>query len=352
MIKTLPFGTLSDGTPVTLYRLTGQDDSHVDILDYGATIQAICVPDKNGVLTDVVLGYDDVRLYESRDLYFGATVGRHANRIGGGRFTLNGISYDLEINNGPNHLHGGSQGYHQRMFTPRIEGDTLHLSLLSPHMDQGYPGNLELTVSFRFDEFGCLSITYEAKTDQDTVINLTNHSYFDLSGGQNPMGQLLQLEADFFTENDENTLPTGTILPVEGTPFDFRQARAVGRDIDLDHIQLKNCSGYDHNFVLNGTGFRPFGQLSSPETGITMAAMTDMPGVQLYTANFVEEPQGKDRRTYGHRSALCLETQFFPNALAIDGFEKPILRAGDVWRHRTSYWFSTSSLLGFVFHQD
>lgn len=340
MINALPFGTLSDGTPVTLYRLTGQGDSHVDILDYGATIQSICVPDKNGVLTDVVLGYDDPVQYESRDLYFGATVGRHANRIGGARFTLNGVTYDLEINNGPNHLHGGSRGYHQRMFTPRVEGDTLHLSLLSPHMDQGYPGNLQLTVSFRFDELGCLSITYQAQTDQDTVINLTNHSYFDLSGGQNPMGQLLQLEADFFTENDENTLPTGTILPVEGTPFDFRQAKAVGQDIDSDHIQLKNCNGYDHNFVLNGTGFRPFGQLSSPETGITMTAMTDMPGVQLYSANFVEEPHGKGKKNYWHRSALCLETQFFPNAMAVEGFTKPILRAGDVWRHRTSYQFS------------
>lgn len=345
MINTIPFGTLSNGTPVTLYRLMGQGDSHVDILDYGATIQSICVPDKNGVLTDVVLGYDDPVQYESRDLYFGATVGRHANRIGGGRFTLNGVTYDLEINNGPNHLHGGSRGYHQRMFTPAVEGDTLRLSLLSSHMDQGYPGNLQLTVSFRFDENNFLTITYEAKSDRDTVINLTNHSYFDLSGGQNPMGQVLSLDADYITENDENTLPTGARLPVAGTPFDFRQPKAVGRDIQEDHIQLKDCSGYDHNFVLNGSGFRPFGQLSSPETGITMTALTDMPGVQLYSANFVEEPRGKQSKPYCPRSAVCLETQFFPNAMALEGFEKPILRAGDTWHHQTGYWFSPASLL-------
>lgn len=343
MITTLPFGALSDGTPVTLYRLMGQGESHVDILDYGATIQAICVPDKTGALTDVVLGYDHVQQYASRDLYFGATVGRHANRIGGGRFTLNGISYELEINNGPNHLHGGSQGYHQRMFIPSIEGDTLRLSLLSPHMDQGYPGNLQITVSFRFDAENKLTIAYLAQSDRDTVINLTNHSYFDLSGGANPTGQMLQLEADYFTENDENTLPTGAILPVDNTPFDFRQPKAIGRDMDVDHVQLKNCGGYDHNFVLRGTGFRPVGQVFSPETGISMTAMTDMPGVQLYSANFVEEHNGKAGKTYWHRSALCLETQFFPNAMAVEAFQKPILLAGARWEHKTSYQFSVIS---------
>ena len=340
MILKMPFGTLSDGTPVTLYRLLGKGESHVDILDYGATVQAIRVPDQNGVLTDVVLGYDDVQQYETRDLYFGATVGRHANRIGGGKFTLNGITYDLEVNNGPNHLHGGTKGYHQRMFRAEIQGDTLSLSLTSPDMDQGYPGRLELTVSFRFDEENRFSIHYQAKSDKDTVINLTNHSYFDLSSGSDPMGQVLQLDADQFTENDENTLPTGTILDVGGTPFDFREGKPLGRDIDEDHTQLKNCNGYDHNFVLKGTGLRSFARLHSPATGITMTAATDMPGVQLYSANFVEDPKGKGGKAYHPRSAVCLETQFFPNGMAIDHFQKPILRAGDRWDHVTTYTFS------------
>lgn len=344
MITTIPFGTLQDGTPVTLYRLTGTQNSHVDILDYGATIQSICVPNREGLLTDVVLGYDHVQQYETRDLYFGATVGRHANRIGGGRFSLKGKTYQLETNNGPNHLHGGSHGYHQRMFTPAVEGDTLHLSLISPHMDQGYPGELHLTVSFRFDHENTLTISYTATTDRDTVVNLTNHSYFDLSGGQNPMGQILQLEADEFTENDENTLPTGKRLSVTNTPFDFRHPKAIGQEIDIPHIQLQNCNGYDHNFVLQGTGFRPAGQVYSPETGITMTARTDMPGVQLYSANFVEEPAGKGGKSYWHRSALCLETQFFPNAMEIDGFEKPILTPGEIWAHKTSFQFSVKDL--------
>ena len=340
MITPLPFGTLQDGTPVTLYRLYGKEHSHADILDYGATVQAIRVPDKDGMLTDVVLGYDDVRLYETRDLYFGATVGRHANRIGLGRFTLNHTLYQLEINNGPNHLHGGSNGYHQRMFRAEVQNEVLKLSLTSPDGDQGYPGTLNLTVSFSFDTENRFSIHYEASADQATLVNLTNHSYFDLSGGRVPMGQTLQLDADRFTENDENTLPTGRILDVANTPFDFRKAKPVGRDLGANHPQLINCRGYDHNFVLKGDGFRPFACLSSPESGITMTAATDMPGVQLYSANFVDETNGKSGRHYGPNSAVCLETQFFPNAMAIDHFKKPILRAGDLWDHTTIYSFS------------
>lgn len=340
MITSFPFGFLRNGTPVTLYRLFGRENSHADILDYGATVQAICVPDRDGVLTDVVLGYDDVRLYETRDLYFGATVGRHANRIGLGQFTLNDTLYQLEINNGPNHLHGGSHGYHQRMFRAEVQNEVLKLFLTSSDGDQGYPGTLNLTVSFSFDTENRFSIHYEASADQDTVVNLTNHSYFDLSGGRDPMGQTLQLDADRFTENDENTLPTGRILDVANTPFDFRKAKPVGRDLGANHPQLTNCKGYDHNFVLKGSGLRSFALLHSPATGITMTAATDMPGVQLYSANFVEEPRGKGGQAYGKNSAVCLETQFFPNAMATQHFEKPILRAGDLWDHTTIYSFS------------
>ena len=336
MIAASAFGALSDGTPVTRYRL-GDEAAHVDILDYGATIQSLVVPDRDGVPTDVVLGYNDIKGYETGTCFFGATVGRHANRIGGGAFTLNGKTYSLAKNSGPNHLHGGPEGFDRRMFQAELLGDTLKLSLVSPDGDQGYPGALRLSVYFSFSEDMALTIRYEAVSDQDTVVNLTNHSYFDLSGGRNPRGQLLTLDADEYTENDENTLPTGVISPVAGTPFDFRQEKPVGQDLDAMNQQLLYCRGYDHNFVLkNGGQLTEFARLRSRETGIAMTAATDMPGVQLYGANFVEE-QGKG--SYQPYCAVCLETQFFPNGMGVAHFPKPLLRAGDTWRHETVYRF-------------
>lgn len=341
MITSHPFGTLSDGTAVTCYRLSGGNGAWVEVLDYGATVRSVVVPDRNGQLTDVVLGYDDVRGYAQGTLYFGATVGRHANRIGLGRFCLNGISYQLEQNCGPNHSHGGLRGYHQRLFTAEIQGETLRMHLVSPDGDQGYPGTLRLTVSFTFSRDNVLTIHYSAHTDRDTVVNLTNHSYFDLSGGLEPMGQTLRLDAKYYTENDENTLPTGVIAPVSGTPFDFTAEKPLGQDIGQPHPQLQFCRGYDHNFVLeNGGALRSFALLRSPVTGIAMTAATDMPGVQLYTGNWVQEPRGKAGRHYGERDGVCLETQFFPNALAVDAFQKPILRAGEAYDHTTVYAFS------------
>lgn len=338
MITSFPFGVLSDGTAVTCYRLLGGEKAYVDVLDYGATVQSILVPDQNGVLTDVVLGYSDAAGYEQGQLYFGATVGRHANRIGGGQFTLNGVTYQLEKNSGPNHSHGGFSGYHQRMFRAEVRGDTLEMHLTSPDGDQGYPGTLTLTVAFTFSQDNRLTIRYRAESDQDTVVNLTNHSYFDLSGRKDPMGQLLRLRAERYTENDENTLPTGVIAPVQGTPFDFTLEKPIGQDIGQDHVQLQRCRGYDHNFVLEHSGaVQTFAWLRSPDTGITMTAETDMPGVQLYSGNWVEEPAGK--RPYGPRDGVCLETQFFPNAMAVEQFEKPILRAGAVYDHTTVYGF-------------
>lgn len=339
MITSHPFGTLSDGTPVTRYRLSGGKHAHVDILDYGATVQSLVVPDRCGRPTDVVLGYDDARGYETGQVYFGATIGRHANRIGGGVFTLNGVTYTLAQNNGPNHSHGGPIGFDRRLFDAEIAGDQLILRLVSPDGDQGYPGTLSLAVTFSFSRGNALTIRYEATTDRDTVVNLTNHSYFDLSGGIAPMGQLLRLDADYFTENDENTLPTGRILPVAGTAFDFTAEKPVGRDIESGEEQLRLCRGYDHNFVLKNSGqLQPFARLYSEETGISMTAATDLPGVQLYSGNYVEG-RGKGGRRYNIRDGVCLETQFFPNAMAIDGFQKPILRAGETYDHTTVYQF-------------
>ena len=343
MITKRPFGTLSDGTPAAIYRLTGGNGAYVDILDYGATIVSIVVPDKNGSLTDVVLGYDDASGYEKGTLFLGATVGRHANRIGGGCFTLNGTTYQLECNDGPNHLHGGSQGYHQRLFAAEIADDTLKMSLISPDGDQGYPGEFQLTVEFSFSQDNRLTIHYLGTTTKDTVVNLTNHSYFDLSGGENAMGQILKIDAEAYTENDANTLPTGVIAPVAGTPFDFRTGKPVGQDLTMENQQLAFCKGYDHNFVLPSPGtYREFASLTSPLTGITMAAGSDLPGMQLYGGNFIEDENGKNGRHYTPNTAICLETQFFPNAMAVASFEKPILRAGETYDHVTTYRFGVT----------
>ncbi len=343
MITAYPFGTLPDGTPVTRYRLQNSENAYVDILDYGATIQALVMPDKYGMPTDVVLGYDTLSGYARGTLYFGATVGRHCGRIGGGSFTLSGKTYTLDKNSGPNHIHGGVSGFHQRMFAAEIlPNNCLCLHLTSPDGDQGYPGNLEVSVRFTLFPNNTLVIRYGGVSDRDTLLNLTNHSYFDLSGGQDPMGQRLYLDAETYAENDENTLPTGRLLPVAGTAFDFNKGKLLRRDLEAEDAQLRLCRGYDHSFLLRRTGaLREFARLSSPLTGIVMQVATDLPAVQVYTANFVEEKQGKGGRHYKPHSAVCLETQFLPNAIHIPGAEAPVLRTGAEYDHSTAFVFST-----------
>ena len=342
MITASPYGTLHDGTPVTRYRLQAGPAAYADVLDYGATLQSLVLPDRNGNPVDVVLGYDSIRGYEAGDCYFGATVGRCANRIGNAAFTIDGTAYSLDANDGKNHLHGGLEGFDSRMFTAEISGETLLLSLVSPDGDQGYPGRLSLTVAYSFDEDKVLTLRFRAGTDRDTVVNLTNHSYFDLSGGRAPMEQRLQLHADRFCENDEHTLPTGRLLPVHGTPFDFTTEKPLSRDLSAEDPQLLLCNGYDHNFDLGGSGaLRPAARLRSDDTGVAMTLSTDMPGVQLYTGNFVHGT-GKGGREYHAHDAVCLEPQFFPNAMAVEDFEKPILRAGETY-DRT---------IVFAFHAD
>ncbi|MDD6023574.1 MAG: galactose mutarotase [Oscillospiraceae bacterium] len=340
MISSRPFGTLSNGSAVTCYRLTGSGGAYVDILDYGATVQSIVVPDRSGKLTDVALGYNNPGGYEKGTCFLGCTVGRHANRIGGGSFTLDGNSYQLEKNDGENNLHSGPNGYEKRFFQPEIQGDTLVMRLHSPHMDQGFPGALELAVAFSFSQDNALRIHYTAVSTEDTLVNITNHSYFDLSGGQAPMEQLLHIDADFYTENDAGTLPTGVIASVGGTPFDFRREKPIGQDIHADHIQLKNCGGYDHNFVLNTDGqLRPVATLRSPLTGIKMTVETDMPGIQFYSGNSLTDANGKNGG-YSPRDGVALESQFFPNGMAFHHFPHPILRAGETWDHTTIYHFA------------
>ena len=336
MLTHFLFGTTQDQKPVTAYRLKNANGATATLLNYGATLQSLCIPNALGGYTDVVLGYDDLASYENSDGYLGATVGRVANRIGGASFSLNGRLYCLAANDGPNHLHGGLRGFDKHIWKAETFSGGVTFSRLSPDGEEGYPGNLQVRVTYTLSENNALSITYEAETDRDTPVNLTNHSYFNLNGGDTALNHILQLKAERFTENDAASLPTGRFLPVEDTPFDFRRPKSIGRDIEVNHPQLKNGHGYDHNFVLSS---QHAATLCSEVSGIRMDLTTDLPGLQLYTANFLTSRPGKGGALLDRRFAVCLETQLFPNAFACYGFPSPILRAGRKLCTHTIYRF-------------
>lgn len=333
-----PFGVTKDGQQVTAYCLSEGNMSAV-ILDYGCIIQSLCAPDKDGRPVDVVLGYDTIAEYEEHDAYLGAAIGRVGNRIARGEFTIGGKDYKVAINNGPNHLHGGLVGFNSRVWQAEVKADALVLSRVSPDGEEGYPGSLSVSVTYRLRD-SALCIAYDAKTDADTLVNLTNHSYFNLNGGGSVLDHVLTVDADRFCENDADCLPTGTLLSVEGTPFDFRQPKAIGRDIGEDHIQLKNAGGYDHNFCLNGEGMRRVAELYSEKTGIVMTTDTTLPGVQVYSANFLTERMGKGGAAMGLRHAICLETQGYPDAVNKPNFPPVVLKAGETYHEETVYAFS------------
>ena len=328
------FGVTKDGETVSTY-IIRNDALAVEIMEYGATIRSLLVR-HGGEWTDVVLGYDTLREYEENDGYLGACVGRVGNRIGGASFTLNGKTYSLARNDRENHLHGGVRGFDKYVWTAEVLPDGVRLKRVSPDGEEGYPGTLRAAVRYRLQD-GTLVMEYEAFADRDTLCSMTNHSYFNLNGGGSVLDHALQIRAEEFLENSAATLPTGKRLPVAGTPFDFRAPKRVGQDIGADDIQLKNCGGDDHNFCLTGD---PAAVLRGDASGITMTVRTTLPGLQLYTANFLTERRGKNGAVCAPRGALCLETQYFPNAMACEGFEKPILRAGDLWRHCTTLTFS------------
>lgn len=339
-IEKTPFGTTKRGEAVTKYTMVS-DEMTVSLLDYGATIQAVLVKDRDGKQVDVVLGYDSIAEYEKNDGYLGACIGRVGNRIGGSEFTLNGKTYPLYKNDGENHLHGGARGFDKYIWQAEDLGDGIRFSRLSPDGEEGYPGNLSVSVTYQI-KGKMLSLTYDAKTDADTLCNLTNHSYFNLNGGGSVLAHQMQIDADGFLENDAGCLPTGRILNVEGTPFGFRAAKEIGRDIGESYVQLQNCGGYDHNFCLSSEAntLRPVAQLNSPQTGLTMRVATTMVGMQVYSANFLTKRTGKGGQAYEKHGAVCLETQFYPNAMNCEGFEKPILHAGEVYHHITTFTFS------------
>ena len=346
-MKKSAFGVTKRGEPVTLYRLENRAGASVELLDYGATVRTLQVPDKHGRMTDVVLGFDSIDGYEKNEAYLGAFIGRYANRIGGARFALeeNGESreYRITANEKNRCLHGGAQGFDKRMYEVTEEGNSLVFSRLSPDGEEGFPGNLSVRVAYRLTEENALEIRYLAKTDRKTVVNLTNHSYFNLNGAGSVLDHNLMIDAAFLTETDESFNITGNLLSVSCTPFDFREKKPVGRDIGNDHAQLRYGSGYDHNFVLNGQGFRRIASLEGDQSGIVMDVFTDMPGVQFYAGNFLAGgPLGKGGRVHERRDALCLETQNYPDAPNQKSFPSAVLSPREVYETRTTYAFSAA----------
>jgi aldose 1-epimerase len=305
------------------------------------------MPNAQGAFTDVVLGYDTLPEYEENDAYIGAAIGRIANRIGNSVFTLNGKTYNLARNAGVNHLHGGMRGFDKVIWKSAAQGNMICFTRISPDGEENYPGKLEVIITYVLTDGNELKIIYDAVTDADTIINLTNHSYFNLNGKGTALGHYLQIFADTLTENDQNSMPTGKLLQAAGTPFDFREPKQIGRDIDADDIQLRYGSGYDINFVLpdssDASQLRKAAVLFSPETGISMTTLTTLPGVQLYTGNHLTPRKGKNGALINRHSGVCLETQVWPNAMAYPHFPSPILRAGEQYHTETIYRFDIQS---------
>ncbi len=337
------FGMTKDGKQASLFVLENKNHMKVSMTDFGATLVQVLVPDDNGQLHDVVLGYDDVNGYEEGTYFFGATVGRIANRIQGASFELNGIRYELEKNDGNNSLHSGTNFINKRMWNVKEHDDShVTFAIFSPDGDQGFPGDVEISVTYTLTDDNELKISYYAVPEADTLLGFTNHSYFNLSGhaSGDVLSQEVMIDADAFTRADAESIPTGELTPVEGTPMDFRVMKSIGQDIAEDYEALNFGNGYDHNWVLNGSGLRKVAAMYSEETEISMEVYTDLPGMQLYTGNFIEPSQGKDGAAYDFRSGVCFETQFFPDAINKDNFAKPITRAGEAYETTTIYKFS------------
>ena len=333
-----PFGTTRRGEDVDLWTLEAGAYT-AQVLTYGGILRSFTVPAPEGA-RDIVLGCDTLAQYEAQDKYLGALVGRVANRIGGAAFDLNGVRYPLAANNGPNCLHGGVHGFNQAVWRAREEDGTLVLTHVSPAGEEGFPGTLEVRVTYSLTEDGALTLDYEAESDADTLCNLTNHAYFNLLGHDagSLAGQQVEIFAELITETDGDSTPTGRLLPVEGTPFDLRRLRDILAGLAMDHPQLRLGNGYDHNFVL---GRRPVSPLSPAARvtggGLVLECATTQPGLQFYTANYLDGTPGKGGAAYGPRSAFCLETQGWPDAVHHEAFPSPVLRAGERYRHTTVY---------------
>jgi aldose 1-epimerase len=348
-VEKASWGQLPDGRAVERYTLKNPKGMEVAVTTYGGRLTSIKVPDRQGMLGDVTLGYDTIEGYLKDDASFGALVGRYANRIGKATFELDGRAYQLPSNNGPNTLHGGTVGFSKTLWSAapfEKEGARgVVLTHLSPDDDQGFPGNLNVRVTYTLTDANEIVMDYFATTDAPTVVNLTNHAYFNLSGdgAGDILGHELTINADRYTPVDEFLIPKGELASVEGTPLDFRTKTPIGARIESDHLQMQLGKGYDHNYVLNRTGKDPVvvARVEDPKTGRVLEVRTTEPGLQLYTGNFLEGSPGKGGRAYAKHGALCLETQHFPDSPNKPSFPSTTLRPGEEYRSQTVYAFST-----------
>jgi len=350
-VKQTPFGTMPDGTAVDLFTFDNTNGSRLAVTNYGGIITSLLVRDRAGNLGDVVLGFDSLTGYLERSPYFGAIVGRYANRISEGRFALDGATYRLERNDGPHHLHGGIRGFDKAVWAAEpfenARGRGLVLRHVSPDGDEGYLGTLTAEVRYLFTDADELVVEYEATTDAPTPVNLTQHSYFNLAGGGDILGHELMLAADAFTPVDSTLIPTGEFAPVAGTPFDFRVLTPIGARIGARDRQLEYAGGYDHTFVLRGgpgAALRQAAQVVEPSTGRTLDVSTTEPGLHFYSGNFLDGTvTGKGGRVYHHRTGFSLETQHYPDSPNQPQFPSTILRPGERYLSRTVFAFSVTS---------
>ncbi|MES2350474.1 MAG: aldose epimerase family protein [Pseudomonadota bacterium] len=338
------FGHLPDGREATLFTLINANGMIAKISNLGGVIAELHAPDRDGAMADVALGFDNLADYLGESHYFGALIGRYGNRIADGRFTLDGEAYQLDVNNGANHLHGGSEGFHRRLWdaetfaTPKSAG--LILSYLSADGEQGYPGNLEVTVIYELRNDNELRIAFHAITDKATPVNLTNHAYFNLAGKGDILSHELTIPADAYTPVDGGLIPTGELAPVAGTPFDFRAPQAIGARIAQEDEQLRHGSGYDHNFVLSKSqsgALEVVARVVDPASGRMLEVLSQEPGVQFYSGNFLHDGMRGKGRIYGHRSGFCLEPQHYPDSPNQPGFPSTILRPGEEYTTVMAY---------------
>lgn len=352
MIEKKEYGNDFDGQTVLLYTLTNAAGMSVSVMTHGAALVHILTKDRDGNLADVSLGYDNMDGYKFKSAYFGGSLGQFANRINGGKFTLDGEEIQLVVNRPPNHLHGGERGFDKRLWNVEetVDGDSpsIRLSYVCADGEEGYPGNVSVEVTYTLQADNGLELSYKASTDKKTIINLSNHVYFNLNG--NGVGTILdhelQINADRYVRGDDTLIPTGEIAPVEGTPLDFRTAKRVGDEVEADFDQIKNAGGIDHSFVINRETEGELvlaATISAPESGRVLKTFTTEPAAHFYSGNFLDGSIiGKGGKAYNHRTAFCMETQHYPDSPNHDNFPSVVLNPGDVFTSRTLYKFETA----------
>jgi aldose 1-epimerase len=347
-ISKKPFGTTKEGDKASIYTITNDHGMMVSVTDYGANIISVILPDRDGNMADVVLGYDKLSDYEINSPGFGSFIGRHANRIAHAQINVNDKVYQLEKNEGENSLHSGSKSFNKYFYETEVFEDedeiSIEFSRLSPDMEQGFPGNLDYSVTYTITNENEFVLEYYGVSDKDTIVNFTNHSYFNLSGHNTGCmeQQEVWIDSNKITTTANGAIPTGEYTDVTNTPMDFRKRKKIGADIKADYEPLKIADGYDHNYVLNCSGddIEKVAELYDPKSGRLMEIYTDLPGMQLYTGNFIGSQKGKENANYQSRDGVCFETQYYPNACNIPSFPSPIVRAHEEIETVTIYKFS------------